>query len=430
MRIDTQKTLLRFYEQHLEKVLLPFWKKQLDHERGGVFTCISNDGKNRISTDKYTWSQGRYIWLISRLIRLKRNGLIDIDDGEWFTHLQKTVQFVQNHVFLDNGNCAFLLSQTGEKKESIAGEGFDISFFADCFVVLGFSEYSRLTGDRNLFEETLDFYNHILKRVESGMFRSEPYPIPQGFRAHSVSMILLNVSQELYEAAEVLSHSSQPSLQQNTIHFMNVIMNIFLKHEGFIFEMISRNQKEENLLLTRHINPGHSLECMWFVMHAAKKLGHKEIVNKALNVVKNTWSVGWDDQHGGIFRFVDYSGGEPKGVNRYSKYEQLVTETWDMKLWWPHSEALYVLLLSYKISQDLLFKEAYERLHEYVFTTFPNSDPNVGEWIQIRDRRGKPAEKTVALPVKDPYHIIRNVLLIVELLHDETNIQKNHEQSH
>jgi len=60
----------------------------------------------------------------------------------------------------------------------------------------------------------------------------------------------------------------------------------------------------------------------------------------------------------------------------------------------------------------------YGQAHEYVFRTFPNPDKAIGEWIQIRDRQGRPVEKTVALPVKDPFHILRNVLLIIELLAD------------
>ena len=35
------------------------------------------------------------------------------------------------------------------------------------------------------------------------------------------------------------------------------------------------------------------------------------------------------------------------------------------------------------------------------------------------DRQGKPEQKVVALPVKDPFHIIRNVALIIELLRSE-----------
>ena len=36
--------------------------------------------------------------------------------------------------------------------------------------------------------------------------------------------------------------------------------------------------------------------------------------------------------------------------------------------------------------------------------------------MQIRMRDGRPQEKVVALPVKDPFHITRNLCLILELL--------------
>ena len=53
-----------------------------------------------------------------------------------------------------------------------------------------------------------------------------------------------------------------------------------------------------------------------------------------------------------------------------------------------------------------------------MFQTFPNENKEIGEWIQIRDRKGKPIQKVVALPVKDPFHIIRNYLFILKLLEE------------
>jgi N-acylglucosamine 2-epimerase len=57
----------------------------------------------------------------------------------------------------------------------------------------------------------------------------------------------------------------------------------------------------------------------------------------------------------------------------------------------------------------------FERVWAYSFRVFPQPDAKVGEWIQIRDRRGEPLDRVVALPVKDPYHIARNLIQIVEL---------------
>ena len=94
----------------------------------------------------------------------------------------------------------------------------------------------------------------------------------------------------------------------------------------------------------------------------------------------------------------------------------LVLDDWGSKLWWVHSEAMYTTLLMYCRTGKEVFLDLFQKVFGYTYQTFPNPDRNIREWIQIRTRDGSPQEKVVALPVKDPYHIIRNVLLIIELL--------------
>ena len=74
------------------------------------------------------------------------------------------------------------------------------------------------------------------------------------------------------------------------------------------------------------------------------------------------------------------------------------------------------MLLLYIRTGDAESETLFEKFFQYTYETFPNPDRQIREWIQIRTREGRPQEKVVALPVKDPYHIIRNVLLIIELL--------------
>jgi N-acylglucosamine 2-epimerase len=94
-----------------------------------------------------------------------------------------------------------------------------------------------------------------------------------------------------------------------------------------------------------------------------------------------------------------------------------VQEGWGDKLWWVHSEALYTTLLCHARTGDPAFLDLYDQVFDYTFRTFPNPDRAVREWIQIRKRDGTPQNKVVALPVKDPYHIMRNVIQIIELLY-------------
>src|SRR5688500_5469446 len=124
----------------LERTVVPFWWRTLDAVRGGVFNCFNNDGTALVSRDKFTWSQGRFAWLCSRLADGARRGIISGNTEQFLAQAEKTVRFLQTHAFLADGRCAFLLSEHGEIKEAIAGAGPAPSIYADCFVVMGFAE--------------------------------------------------------------------------------------------------------------------------------------------------------------------------------------------------------------------------------------------------------------------------------------------------
>ena len=63
-------------------------------------------------------------------------------------------------------------------------------------------------------------------------------------------------------------------------------------------------------------------------------------------------------------------------------------------------------------------RDWFRKLHDYTFSTFPNPDKQVGEWLQLRDRAGRPLAGPVGgrLPVKDPYHITRALYLLARRL--------------
>lgn len=67
------------WQQELEQNILPFWLRAVDTDSGGVFTCFSNDGSTLLSENKFTWSQGRFLWNESRQASLIRSGLCQGD---------------------------------------------------------------------------------------------------------------------------------------------------------------------------------------------------------------------------------------------------------------------------------------------------------------------------------------------------------------
>jgi N-acylglucosamine 2-epimerase len=402
----------------LEKSIVPFWWRAIDEERGGVFNCWNNAGTRLESRDKFTWSQGRFAWLWSRLAETMRKGLLPGEAARFLVHAEKTVEFLRAHAFLADGRCAFLLSEDGQVKEAVPGRGLAPSIYADCFVAMGFAEFARVSGERAALDDAWRVFESIAGRIEAGGFPTWPEPVPAGYSSHAIRMIFLNVSLGLHRASEDLGDTRAELAWSRSVATAARIFAEFVQPGGRIAELrpLPGGGGSEETLLSRHMNPGHTLEGLWLLLKVAVYEKREDWLARAAEAVRFAFERGWDGAHGGLLHFVDGARGAPAGVAGDSIYERGVRATWDTKLWWVHSEALTASLTSYRLAGDDTARAWFERTWEYALRVFPNPDVTVGEWIQIRNRRGEPLDRIVALPVKDPYHIARNLLQILEML--------------
>ena len=428
----TLSELKAFYLDHLFSVLLPFWTTRgIDREHGAFFTCFNNAGDRLISGNKYIWSQGRFLWMISRFAwafpeRLGAKGLDEIREAA-----RRGAEFLMAHALLPNGNCAWVLDaegrpiladRLGKTLPVKPGDRLDLGITADQFLVYGMAEYARMADDRRAYDFAVQLFDSVQGRLARGDFHTYPHDTPAGFRSHGKPMIMVETAQEL---ADVAVHFRDPAafrLIETARVSMREVLDVFLRLEhGRIFELVRADGSlavEE--MLGSFYNPGHSLEDAWFLMHLARRLGDRQAVDAAAGVVRRMATDGWDAEYGGLPQYRHVTGLEPKGAVRPEhEADHMVAElgrSWSNKLWWVHSEALYALILSYEHTKDPWFLDTYWKYHDYVFRTFPNPDRSVGEWIQIRDRKGAPEDKVVALPVKDPYHITRAFMHLVKSL--------------
>jgi len=408
-----------FYKSHLKEKIIPFWIPQsLDTDCGGYFTCYDNQTGVLASRDKYAWSQGRMVWLLSRLSEMD---MFADAKSDFLQYAKSGVEFLRKNCHLPNGNVCFLMDRFGNKKEVVPGEGYDISVYADCFVILGYARYAACTCDADLFFFAYELYENVKARIGDGSCRTDPYPIPKGYKTHGHPMILLHTGHELFLAAGRIGGRAKfamAPLDADTTFYMREILENFVDADDVLHEMIAAdNTFDFKSLLGRYINPGHILEDAWFILDKAECAADRESAEKACRIAKKALELGLDRQYGGLLLFADMSGGMPKGDIVGIESEKMtakVANDWHQKLWWVHSEALYTLLRCGIMTGEGQFFEAYESLFDYVFKVFPN--PGGLEWIQIRGRDGKPEDKVVALPVKDPYHIVRNLVLMIELL--------------
>ncbi len=410
-----QTELYNFYYQQLTSNFLPYWQKHIDQEHYGILNCLNNYGNSLVSNHKFTWSQGRFLWLLGEL--WKNN----ITYPQMKQDMDLLYNFLTRYSVYDDFRCCFLLEQDGTKILDLKTDRYDTSIYADCFTLIGLSQYISLFPDseKELFAEKL--YYSIRHRLETSDFLTEPYPIPDGYRVHGIPMIMIHTTHCFIHMKQVF----HMDVANEIAYVFSLIQDIFTHfvQDNLIREYIPCHPSKDistNRMLDRHRNPGHTLEDLWFILDFLKEFDNVEhYLPKIICIARHTLEYGWDQEFGGLFRYIDCSGGQPKGESIGDSFENQLIDTWDMKLWWPHSEALYTTLYLYKLTQLEEFKHTYERIHRYTFSTFPNHE--LGEWIQIRQRNGQPEEKVVALPVKDPFHIMRNFLKIIELCQDNPN---------
>ena len=394
---------------HLERDVLAWWSDHgADDHVGGVRTCFTNRGVP-LSSEKYTWSQGRWAWTCALVADEIDAGRLRGDAALWRDRSARTAEFLAAHAFLPDGRTSFRLSETGEHLADENGE-YATSVFADLFAVLGLAGAIRTGGEqapawRDQARRTMLVADTSLRE---GTARTAPYPVPSGFRDLAGPMTAMHVAAELHRAApsddvsEVVARAHRALLGGETP---------FLGLDAW-WEYRPESTTDHDTLLARHVTPGHLLELLWMFVHVGDELPELRVPEALLeSLALRALETGWDEEEGGLLRYVDReAGGKPAGRLLETPYESLVQRTWDTKLWWVHAEAMYATaLLAHRTGSSELERWS-GRVRDYTLATFP--DPDGKEWIQIRSRDGSPLDEVVALPVKDPMHIARSLLLL------------------
>ncbi len=216
--------------------------------------------------------------------------------------------------------------------------------------------------------------------------------------AHGVSMIFSLAYHELAEA------TGEAAVRAAADRHHQRVMDTFLRADrGLVLEWLRPDGTELAPPEGTVVVPGHGVESMWFQIHIARARGDGATCRQAVEAIRRHLELAWDPQYGGLLLAVDADG-----------RSDVAWDFHDSKLWWPHTEALYGTLLAHELCGEPWCMEWHERVRRYSFSHFPV--PEHGEWRQRLDRRGRPFTEVVALPVKDPFHLPRALILCIEAL--------------
>jgi N-acylglucosamine 2-epimerase len=208
-------------------------------------------------------------------------------------------------------------------------------------------------------------------------------------------------------ADELAQTTGDRTLEPLVDEYVSRIMNRFVRPDRrVLLEFLDDRYEEVPPNEGTFVMPGHAIESMWFVLHVARRRGDRNLIRRAAEVIRWHLEAGWDKEYGGIFLGIDVEGNPPFLPHA------------EKKPWWPHTEALYALLLASELTGEKWCMEWYEKVHDWSFSHYPAPH---GEWRQRADRQGQPVDDVIALPVKDPFHLPRAATLIVELLEGRRN---------
>lgn len=373
-----------------------FW---LEHGRdpvnGGVYTCLDRKG-GIYSTDKSVWMQGRCAWTFAYLCHVYGAR------KEWLDFSKSCLDFMEKFcINREKGNRMYF---------TVTADGKPLRqrryCFSEGFYAIANAEYAAVTGDEACMRRARDAYELVWK-LNEGLMEDPvgmgPKTIPEtrSGRALANPMIYLNISSVLRRC----DPGNTALYDERSRRCVETILRYHHKPElRCTLETVGMNGEfMGDVTEGRVVNPGHDIECSWFLMEYAKAAGDAELLQKACDIFTFAIEAGWDKEYGGLLYFIDCLG---KPTEAYEH---------DMKLWWPHDEILIASLMAYRDTGDERYYGWFCKTMDYCRQVF--SDPEYGEWYGYLRRDGKPTMPPAkGSTFKGPFHLPRMLVMTDQML--------------
>lgn len=294
--------------------------------------------------------------------------------------------FLKKYAFDEKGRCYFSLEHDGRPAF------YQRKPYGAAFVAAGFHEYAKATRDAQLKREAVDLVMKVFQWIENPALLGRPLP-PGQVRTSKLAdvMVMIMLLLELMskddapEFSRLLAEQIEAALRHH-----DPARDVFLENVG------GNGEKFFDSPDGRLMNPGHSIEMAWFLLLALRRVPNAVTQEKVLRILAGSLELGWDKEFGGLYYFMDVEGRPALQLEA------------TMKLWWPHTEALYAVILAYSITRENYWLEWLNKLDAYSFRHF--SDTKHGEWFGYCDRQGNLTNQCKGNHYKGFFHVARALM--------------------
>lgn len=375
---------------------LTFWLTHgIDRVNGGIYTCLDRSGM-RYSSDKSVWMQGRCAWMFSYLCHLygKR--------PEWMQAAQSCLTFLESYCINKDAEGRMYFTVTAEGKPLRQRR----YCFSEGFYAIACAEYFGLTQELCYLQRARKAYQ-LIYDLNNGIISDPcglgPKTIPETRATLSLAdpMIFLNIISILRRVDPERTELYDTHAKECT----DRIVNFHYRPElGATLESVNtKGEPELCYSAGRVVNPGHDIECSWFLFDEANYRHDKTLHGIAQEVFRLAFHAGWDKEYGGLLYFIDAKG--------------LPTEAYehDMKLWWPHNETMIASAKAFRDTGNLEYLTCLFKTVEYCKSHF--CDTTYGEWYGYLRRDGLPTlPATKGSTFKGPFHVPRALSMTERVL--------------
>lgn len=401
MSTSTNKTSQALFQQQvgtfttsLEEELtgiLDWWVREMtDDEQGGFYGRV--DGCNRLhaEADKGIMLHTQLLWTFARAARIKGDPVYrSMADRAW--------HYIHDY-FIDDleGGVFWMLDFRGEPIQTKK------QVYAQAFTIYAFSEYYRLSGNR----ETLRLSLEIFFLLERYGFDKEKSGYLEAFSREWMAMDGISLGEKENKAAKTMYTHLQvlqaytnlyrihrtPVVEQSLRAIILCFLDQFIDPETYHLRLFF----DENWNCASNlISFGHDLEVSWLLVDAAEVLGEENLQKKCRHLAVEMAQI----CH---FEGIDEDGG--------CFYEMVPGQYIDRhKHWWPQAEAVVGFLNAFQIGQQSeMFLAARQ---SWTFIQQSIKDHEKGEWhAMVSQDQTNTREQDKAGLWKGPCHNARACL--------------------
>jgi N-acylglucosamine 2-epimerase len=336
-----------------------------------------------IDTDKSVWFQGRAAWTFANLYNTVEQ------KAEWLDVARSCVEFLDKRCRGPEGKLYFTVTREGQPLRMRR------YVYSECFAAIAAAALAKATGDKATADAASRYFATYLHHSFSpGVMPAKTDPAVRPMKGLAPHMITVVTAQEIRANLGDVAVQGRTCTEWIDRSIAEIERDFYKPELGAVMEVVAPDGAVIDHFDGRTLNPGHAIECAWFILHEAKQRNRDaRLLKLGLGILDCMWARGWDREHGGILYFTDV-------------YQRPVQEYWaEMKFWWPHNEAVIATLLAWQLTGNAKYAEWHRLVHDWAHRVF--ADPINGEWFGYAHRDGTISTRLKGNMWKGPFHLPR-----------------------